>query len=98
MILIKEIAALLLKIIVLPGINKDLLNKKIPYNLINNANENSNLDLIMFDNEKHRKNIPRISILFDSYFSSITLYEQIGTHMEIDTKETFQNKKKSIYF
>ena len=78
----------------LPGINKDLLNKKIPYNLINNANENSNLDLIMFDNEKHRKNIPRISILFDSYFSSITLYEQIGTHMEIDTKETFHFKLK----
>ena len=78
----------------LPGINKDLLNKKIPYNLINNANENSNLDLIMFDNEKHRKNIPRISILFDSYFYSITLYEQIGTHMEIDTKETFHFKLK----
>ena len=78
----------------LPGINKDLLNKKIPYNLINNINENSNLDLIMFDNEKHRKNIPRISILFDSYFSSITLYEQIGTHMEIDTKETFHFKLK----
>ena len=78
----------------LPGINKDLLNKKIPYNLINNANENSNLDLIMFDNEKHRKNIPRISILFDSYFSSITLYEQIGTHMEIETKETFHFKLK----
>ena len=78
----------------LPGINKDLLNKKIPYNLINNTNENSNLDLIMFDNEKHRKNIPRISILFDSYFSSITLYEQIGTHMEIDTKETFHFKLK----
>ena len=78
----------------LPGINKDLLDKKIPYNLINNTNENSNLDLIMFDNEKHRKNIPRISILFDSYFSSITLYEQIGTHMEIDTKETFHFKLK----
>ena len=78
----------------LPGINKDLLNKKIPYNLINNTNENSNLDLIMFDSEKHRKNIPRISILFDSYFSSITLYEQIGTHMEIDTKETFHFKLK----
>ena len=78
----------------LPGINKDLLNKKIPYNLINNTNENSNLDLIMFDNEKHRKNIPRISILFDSYFSSITLYEQIGTHMEIETKETFHYKLK----
>ena len=78
----------------LPGINKDSLNKKIPYNLINNRNENSNLDLIMFDNEKHRKNIPRISILFDSYFSSITLYEQIGTHMEIDTKETFHFKLK----
>ena len=78
----------------LPGINKDLLNKNIPYNLINNTNENSNLDLIMFDNEKHRKNIPRISILFDSYFSSVTLYEQIGTHMEIDTKETFHFKLK----
>ena len=78
----------------LPGINKDLLNKKIPYNLINNTNENNNLDLIMFDNEKHRKNIPRISILFDSYFSSITLYEQIGTHMEIETKETFHFKLK----
>jgi len=78
----------------LPGINKDSLNKKIPYNLVNNTNENSNIDLIMFDNEKHRKNIPRISILFDSYFSSITLYEQIGTHMEVDTKETFHFKLK----
>ena len=78
----------------LPGINKDLLNKKIPYNLINNTNENSNLDLLIFDNEKHRKSIPRISILFDSYFSSITLYEQNGTHMEIETKETFHFKLK----
>ena len=75
-----------------PGLNKDLLMKKIPYNLINNNNENNNLDLIIFDNEKHRKNIPRISIIFDSYFSSLTLYEQIGTHMEIDTKEIFHFK------
>ena len=75
-----------------PGINKDLLSKKIPYNLINNTNGNNNLDLIIFDNEKHRKNIPRISIIFDSYIPSLTLYEQIGTNMEVDTKEIFHFK------
>jgi hypothetical protein len=39
----------------MPGIKKDSVIKKIPYNLLNN-NENSNFDLIIFDNEKHRKN------------------------------------------
>ena len=59
----------------LPLINKNLLKKKIPYNLINNTTENnSNLDLLIFDNEKHRKNIPRISILFDINLFSLTIY------------------------
>ena len=79
----------------LPLINKNLLMKKIPYNLINNTTENnSNLDLFIFDNEKHRKNIPRISILFDINLFSLTIYEQIGTYMEVDTKEIFHFKLK----
>ena len=76
----------------IPGTKRDILNKKIPHNLINN-NENNNLDLIIFDNEKHRKNISRTSILFDNLFS-VTIYEQIGTHMEIETKEIFHFKLK----
>ena len=79
----------------LPLINKNLLMKKIPYNLINNTTENnSNLDLFIFDNEKHRKNIPRISILLDINLFSLTIYEQIGTYMEVDTKEIFHFKLK----
>ena len=76
----------------IPGTKREILNKKIPHNLINN-NENNNLDLIIFDNEKHRKNISRTSILFDNFFS-VTIYEQIGTHMEIETKEIFHFKLK----
>ena len=83
----------------LPLINKNLLMKKIPYNLINNTTENnSNLDLFIFDNEKHRKNIPRISILFDINLFSLTIYEQIGTYMEVDTKEIFHFKLKQEKF
>ena len=78
---------------ILPNSNRDLIMKKIPYNLINNNNENSNYDLVVFDNEKHRKNISRISILFENFFS-LTIYEQIGTYMEVDTKETFYFKLK----
>ena len=70
--------------------NKDLL-KKVPYNL--NIKENKNIDFIIFDNEKHRKNIPRISILFDD-FHFISIYEQIGTHMEVEKKEIFYFKFK----
>ena len=83
----------------LPLINKNLLMKKLPYNLINNTTENnSNLDLFIFDNEKHRKNIPRISILFDINLFSLTIYEQIGTYMEVDTKEIFHFKLKQEKF
>ena len=78
---------------ILPNSNRDLIMKKIPYNLVNNNNENSNYDLVVFDNEKHRKNISRISILFVNFFS-LTIYEQIGTYMEVDTKETFYFKLK----
>ena len=78
---------------ILPNSNRDLIMKKIPYNLVNNNNENSNYDLVVFDNEKHRKNISRISILFENFFS-LTIYEQIGTYMEVDTKETFYFKLK----
>ena len=79
----------------LPSIYKNILVKKIPYNIINNTTENnSNLDLFIFDNEKHRKNIPRLSILFENNFFSIVIYEQIGTHMEVETKEIFHFKLK----
>ena len=78
---------------ILPNSDRDLIMKKIPYNLVNNNNENSNYDLVVFDNEKHRKNISRISILFENFFS-LTIYEQIGTYMEVDTKETFYFKLK----
>ena len=74
------------------GTKRDSLIKKIPHNLLKN-NDNNHLDLIIFDNEKHRKNIPRTSILFNDFFS-VTIYEQVGTHMEIDTKEIFYFKLK----
>ena len=80
--------------------NKDSKIKRIPYNLINNNTEND-YDLIIFDNDKHRKNIKRTSILF-SDFKSITIYEQIGTYMEVDLKESFYFKfgseKQDLYY
>ena len=78
---------------------KDLLMKKIPFNLID-KNENRGLDLMIFDNEKHRKNIPRITILSDN-FHFITIYEQSGPHMEVETKEIFYfklNEQKLDFF
>ena len=77
---------------ILSGSNIEVLMKKIPHNLVN-KNENNNLDLIIFDNEKHRKNIPRTTILFED-FNSLTIYNQIGTHMEVDAKEIFHFKLK----
>ena len=80
--------------------NKDSKIKRIPYNLINNNTEND-YDLIIFDNDKHRKNIKRTTILF-SDFKSITIYEQIGTYMEVDLKESFYFKfgseKQDLYY
>ena len=80
--------------------NKDSKIKRIPYNLINNNTDND-YDLIIFDNDKHRKNIKRTTILF-SDFKSITIYEQIGTYMEVDLKESFYFKfgseKQDLYY
>ena len=77
---------------ILSGSNIEVLMKKIPHNLVNKT-ENNNLDLIIFDNEKHRKNISRTTILFDDFYS-LTIYNQIGTHMEVDAKEIFYFKLK----
>ena len=67
-------------------------NKNIPHTLLN-LNE-IDLDLILLDNDKHRKNIPRITILLDN-FDSATIYRQSGAHMEVDYSEIFYFKLKS---
>ena len=69
-----------------------LNNKKIPNTLLN-INE-MDLDLILLDEEKHRKNFPRISILLDK-LNSATIYTQVGAHMKVDYNETFYFKLKS---
>ena len=73
---------------ILPKIYK---NKNIPQTLLN-INE-IDLDLIIIDNDKHRKNIPRISILLDN-FESATIYSQSGANMDIDYSEIFYFKMK----
>ena len=73
---------------ILPKIYK---NKNIPHTLLN-INE-IDLDLIIIDNDKHRKNIPRISILLDN-FESATIYSQSGANMDIDYSEIFYFKMK----
>lgn len=71
---------------------KILKNKNIPHTLLN-INE-IDLDLILLDNDKHRKNIPRITILLDS-FDSATIYRQSGAQMQVDYSEIFHFKLKS---
>ena len=52
------------------------------------------MDFIIIDNDKHRKTIPRLSIVFDNDFYSLTIYNQIGVKMDLDYDETFHFKIK----
>ena len=72
-----------------PRISK---NKNIPHTLLN-INE-IDLDLILLDTDKHRKNFPRVSILLNNFESS-TIYRQSGAHMDVDYSEIFYFKLKS---
>ena len=79
---------------------------------LNNSKENlefignhkkQKFDLIMEDQDKCRKNIPRLSVLLED-FHNVTIYQQEGIQMKIDFVETFnlsthnmKNKKKSEY-
>ena len=61
-------------------------------------------DLIIDEHEKCRKNIPRLTILFEE-FNNITIYKQEGIQMKIEYVETFplttmntKNKKNKKYF
>ena len=79
---------------------------------LNNSKENlefignhkkQKFDLIMEDQDKCRKNIPRLSVLLED-FHNVTIYQQEGIQMKIDYVETFnlsahnmKNKKKSEY-
>ena len=77
--------------ILFPNIHSNK-NRNIPHTLLN-INEND-LDFIILDSDKHRKNIPRKSILLDK-FESVTIYSQSGAHMNIDYSEIFYFKMKS---
>ena len=67
-------------------------NKNIPHTLFN-IND-IDLDLIILDSDKHRKNIPRISVLLEN-FESATIYSQSGAQMDVDFNEIFYFKLKS---
>ena len=67
-------------------------NKNIPHTLLN-INE-LDLDLILLDEDKHRKNFPRISVLFEDFESS-TIYRQSGAHMDVDYSQIFYFKLKN---
>ena len=67
-------------------------NKNIPHTLLN-LNE-IDLDLLILDNDKHRKNIPRKSILLND-FESATIYSQSGVQMDVDYSEIFYFKLKT---
>ena len=46
-------------------------------------------NLLIDDQDKCRKNIPRISVLFDD-FLQVTIYKQIGLQMKIDSLESYK--------
>ena len=71
-------------------------SKQLKYYL-SNLNEYSNVignqtpriyDLIIEDRDKCRKNIPRITIIFEE-FNKVTIYKQLGINMKLDYVETF---------
>ena len=66
--------------------------KNIPQSLLNI--KDNDLDLIVLDSDKHRKNIPRISVLLDK-FDSATIYSQSGAQMEVDYSDIFYFKLNS---
>ena len=76
----------------------NVYNLTIKHNTKNsNLNENIDIignkkakknDLILDDQDKYRKNIPRLTILFDN-FNCIHIYYQQGVQMKIDYIETF---------
>ena len=49
----------------------------------------NNLDLILNDENKCRKNIPRITIILEN-FNFVTIYSQQGTQMKLDYNESFR--------
>ena len=59
-------------------------NTKINYN----DNIKNNKELILYDKDKYRRNIPRISILFNE-LEFISMYIQNGINMELDYIEIF---------
>ena len=89
---------------------KDIKNKR-SYSFLNNSKDlevignlkMSQYDLIIDDQDKCRKNIPRLTILLED-FSNVTIYKQQGIQMKIDYIETFdittsniKNKNKIEY-
>ena len=49
----------------------------------------NNVDLIINDEKKSRKNIPRITVIFEN-FNFVTIYRQQGTQMKLDYNESFR--------
>ena len=70
-----------------------IFKMKMPSSIlaVNNA---KNFDYIITDNNKHRKTIPRLSIIFDKAFNSLTIYNQIGAKMDLNYNETYYFKIK----
>ena len=57
-------------------------------NSLHGYNVNYSKDLILYDKDKYRKNIPRTSILFNN-FDYISIYVQSGINMDLDYIEIF---------
>ena len=60
--------------------------------IISEINKAKDFDFIIINNDKHRKNIPRLSIIFDNDFYSLNIYNQIGAQMDLNYNETFYFK------
>jgi hypothetical protein len=91
---------------------KSQRNNTNTINSLNNSKENlefignpkkQKFDLIMDDQDKCRKNIPRLSVILDN-LNNVTIYEQEGIQMKIDYVEVFnlstlniKNKNKIEY-
>ena len=69
-----------------------IAKKNIPHSLLNK--EDKDLDLILLNSDKHRKNIPRITVLLCK-FDSANIYTQSGALMEMEYNDIFYFKFKS---
>jgi hypothetical protein len=70
------------------------ITKQLPHAIKSKLNKNIDefdFDYILLDMDKQRKNVPRISILYDN-FESLVVYVQQGMMMDVEYYDTFYFK------